>query len=1036
MRMRIVCRSIVLALICLTLLPAAARAQSAIAGVVKDATSAVLPGVTVEAASPALIEKARTVVTDSSGEYKIIDLRPGTYTLTFTLNGFATVRREAIELPSNFTATINADLRVGAVEETITVTSASPMVDVSTNSRAQVLPRDVLDAVPTSHTIQSVGQLIVGVTLTAPDVGGSQAMQQTYFTVHGLGAAQTSVLMDGMIINGLQGDGAIQSYINEAGNQEMVYQTGGGTVDSPTAGVKINLVPREGGNQFHGSGFTGFESNGLQSNNLTPRLSNLGVKTVDRIGTYRDIDLTQGGPIMKDKLWVFGSARFFTVDKPIASTIVSDGTLAGIAACQAALAGKGGALCPQGVDPQHQYSGLVRLTWQASPRNKLSVYIDRIHKVRGAAMTPGDDRTTSSVVWNSPLYMTNAVKWTSTVTNKLLLEGGYSSNIERYNNLYQRGLEQPAGSILGARHVDSGAGLTWGASGTENGTYPDRYNAQASASYVTGSHNTKIGFQDSWGHFHQTGRANADLYQNYNQVAGVETGQTVTLYATPARWEDSLNANLGIYAQDIWTMKRLTLTIGGRWEHVSEQVNGQPAQSGRWANIPAFSTIRMPVWNSFSPRTAVVYDLRGDGKTALKFGFNRFESAATTTLASLYDPANGTAITVMLPWTDLNHDDIAQGTPGCVYLTPDCEINFASYPKNFGTISLSTPDPKLVRPYGLAYNTGVTHEILSGMAVSFDWFHTQAKQIIERNNILRPGTYANGTVTNSSYRPVTVFSPIDGTPITTYDVTAAAGTAVQNVDSNDPNLSQIYNGFEFNFNARLPHGVRIFGGTATDRTVSNTCSAAATNPNFLITIGGVNYCDQSKSHIPWRTQFKLAGTYPLPWWGLIVSGSYQGLPGYILGTQAITTGGSSTPNFTSFSGVAGMLTVTSSTRYTACPGNSASQGCVVGDLIAPGALSSLTVPLIPPNTQLTPRLNQLDFSIAKRITVGRFKFDPKIDIFNALNSDDYFTVRSTTYTLTAAGQQPTALNGSSGSYLLPGSILQGRIVRIAAVVNW
>ncbi|HEV3215421.1 MAG TPA: carboxypeptidase regulatory-like domain-containing protein, partial [Vicinamibacterales bacterium] len=497
MRNRIVGRSIVLVLACLTLLPAAARAQSEIAGVVRDATGAVLPGVTVEAASPALIEKSRTVVSDTSGEYKIIDLRPGTYAVTFTLNGFATVKRDGIELPSNFTATINAELRVGAVEETITVTSAAPMVDVATNSKAQVLPRDVLDAVPTAHTIQSVGQLVVGVTLTAPDVGGSQAMQQTYFTVHGLGAAQTSVLMDGMIINGLQGDGAIQSYINEAGNEEMVYQTGGGTVDSPTGGVKINLVPREGGNQFHGSSFTGFESSGLQSNNLTSRLTNLGVKSVDKIGTYRDIDLTQGGPIMKDKLWIFGSARFFTVDKPISNTFASDGTPAGIAACQAALAGKGGALCPQGVDPQHQYSGLARLTWQASPRNKLSVYVDRIHKARGAAMSPGDDQTTSSVVWNSPLYMTNAVKFTSTVTNRLLFEGGYSSNIERYNNLYQKGLEQPEGSILGARHVDSGAGLTWGVSGTQNGVYPDRYNAQASASYVTGSHNVKFGFQDS-----------------------------------------------------------------------------------------------------------------------------------------------------------------------------------------------------------------------------------------------------------------------------------------------------------------------------------------------------------------------------------------------------------------------------------------------------------------------------------------------------------------------------------------------------------
>ena len=247
------------ALGCLAL-PATARAQSAFAGVVKDATGAVLPGVTVEASSPALIEKVRSVTTDANGLYRIENLRPGTYTITFNLPGFSAVKRDGVELPSNFTSTINADLKVGAMEETVTVSGQSPVVDVQSNSKAQVLSREVLDAVPTSHTIQGVGQLVVGVTLTAPDVGGSQAMQQTYFTVHGLGAAQTSLMMDGMIINGLQGDGAIQTYTNDAGNQEMVYQTGGGTVDSPTGGVKINMIPREGGNRFSGSLFQGYET--------------------------------------------------------------------------------------------------------------------------------------------------------------------------------------------------------------------------------------------------------------------------------------------------------------------------------------------------------------------------------------------------------------------------------------------------------------------------------------------------------------------------------------------------------------------------------------------------------------------------------------------------------------------------------------------------------------------------------------------------------------------------------------------------------
>jgi hypothetical protein len=273
------------------------------------------------------------------------------------------------------------------------------VVDVQTNTKAQILPRDVLDAVPTAHTIQSVGQLIVGVSLTAPDVGGSQAMQQTYFSVHGSGATSTTLLMDGLIINGLQGDGAIQSYLNDAGNQEMVYQTGGGSAESATSGLKLSMVPREGGNRFSGSVFLGVEN--WQSDNFTQFLKDSGVTSVDKIGTYHDLDVTEGGPIKKDRLWFFGSGRLFTVNKPIASTVKSDGTLAGLVACRA-----NPGSCPQGIDDQTINSALARFTWQISPRNKLAAYMDRIHKTRAAAMSPGDDQTTTAVVWDSPMYMT------------------------------------------------------------------------------------------------------------------------------------------------------------------------------------------------------------------------------------------------------------------------------------------------------------------------------------------------------------------------------------------------------------------------------------------------------------------------------------------------------------------------------------------------------------------------------------------------------------------------------------------------------
>ncbi|MBW8861653.1 MAG: hypothetical protein JF601_04665, partial [Acidobacteria bacterium] len=360
------------------------------------------------------------------------------------------------------------------------------------------------------------------------------------------------------------------------------------------------MIPKEGGNRFSGSLFQGFESSSLQSNNLTDHLASLGVKLVDKIGTYDDTNATLGGPIAKDKLWYFGSVRLFTVNKPIGNTYVSDGTRNGIIACANALAGRGGSLCDQGVDPQHQYSGLIRMTWQASPRNKLSGYYDRIHKVRGAAMSAGDDQTTSSVVWNSPLYTTNMIKYTSTVSSKLLVEGGFSSNIERYNNLYPAGIAKERGTpewFATARHSVDGGASTNTASTAEYGSYPDRYNAQASASYVTGSHAFKVGFQDSWGPYNQNLNANADLYQNYvTNAQGIPAPSTVTLLATPSHWQDRLNANLGIYGQDVMTFKRATITLGGRFEYISEKITGQNAQVGRLVNIPAFGDQQMPIW--------------------------------------------------------------------------------------------------------------------------------------------------------------------------------------------------------------------------------------------------------------------------------------------------------------------------------------------------------------------------------------------------------------------------------------------------------
>jgi hypothetical protein len=314
------------------------------------------------------------------------------------------------------------------------VSGLSPTVDVQSTTKAQVLNREALDAIPTGRTIQAMGQIITGVSLNIPDVGGSRAMQQTYMSAHGLGASQTTVQVDGLMVNGLDGDGAVQNYFNSSMSQEMVYTTSGASADVSGGGVRLNMIPRDGGNRTSGSIFSGYQTKGFQTDNLTQALKDRGLRSTDGIDQLYNVEAAMGGPIKKDKVWYFMSARTFHLD-----TLPADVFLASGPATPTAAPPRG---TEPGVDPQSINSAQARITWQISPKNKFSIYNDRLGKDRGSAMTAGLDPATASIVWTSPIYTTGSAKITSTLTNKLLLEGGVSFNYERYNNLYQPGIEQ------------------------------------------------------------------------------------------------------------------------------------------------------------------------------------------------------------------------------------------------------------------------------------------------------------------------------------------------------------------------------------------------------------------------------------------------------------------------------------------------------------------------------------------------------------------------------------------------------------------
>jgi hypothetical protein len=296
----------------LTCFPSVSAAQSAgtIAGAVRDSTGAVLPGVTVEATSPALIEKVRTAVTDEQGNYKIVDLRPGVYTVAFTLTGFSSLKREGIELSAGFTATVNADLSVGAVAETLTVSGATPIVDVQNATQQTVLSRTVVDTLPAGRAFYDLAVLVPGVTTTHQDVGGG-AVYPASLAVHGSRPGEMPSLLDGLRYNNasyLSGGGATLYRVNPVTIEELIIEVSGTSAEIDVSGVRANIIPKNGGNDVHGTAYTNYTNHDFQGSNLTPALK-AQVGSVPQLQQSVDAGSGIGGPIKRDALWYFVSAR-------------------------------------------------------------------------------------------------------------------------------------------------------------------------------------------------------------------------------------------------------------------------------------------------------------------------------------------------------------------------------------------------------------------------------------------------------------------------------------------------------------------------------------------------------------------------------------------------------------------------------------------------------------------------------------------------------------------------------------------------------
>ncbi len=986
----------------LLLAPAAALAQG-ISGTVSDNTGGVLPGVTVTAASPALIEGQRVAITDSQGLYSIVDLRPGVYTVTFGLPGFSTIIREGIELTTGFTANVDSAMAVGGIEETITVTGAAPVVDVQNVRRQTLVTDEVLSTLPmsTKH-VNNLVTLTPGFTGLA-DVGGRYT-SQVGGEYHG--KAGTKVAMDGMGVENSFGNSSYQ--INAAAVQEMVLQTTGISADTNADGAVVNVIPKEGGNTFSGilAGF--FANDSMEGQNLTPELQEKGLDTANETLKMWDQSISLGGPIKRDKLWFFFAGRSWGFSRKHAGVYWNQSTFPG-----APDTGQPRYLTPPGAErqvvnfipyvdqPDNRFSGrlewydsyLSRVTWQAAENHKFNMTYDEQRACNCGSTNASSMQESSSGYRFDPNRLIQ-FSWTSTQTSRLLLEAGGAMAISQWNSFLMPGVE--------ADHVqvtDTGLGINYGnyawLRGDPNNT--DRYSQRFSVSYVTGSHNFKAGIQAE------------QLVDNVYLVRGGGNVQyrfnngvpnRITQWSTPYLQRDRAR-DLGIYAQDQWTIDRLSLNLGVRFDSLygyspQQDLPGEPHATNPWGDFARLNPwlgrrsydARMgtPSWKDINPRLGVAYDLFGNGRTALKGSLGRYVAKIGTEITNANNPIVRSVNNTNRSWNDANLNYV-----------PDCDLgNFAANGEcgaidnnNFGQLNPNAVqwDPDVLnglRDSNWDMSAEIQQELVQGLSMTVGYYFNNAGYSQETNSKNRRTD--NQAVTPDDYSPYCITAPRNpGLPggggneiCGLYDLNPDKFGQVDNIITRTTYFgsdSRQNHFFNVTFDGRIGNGIQFGGGIDTGKSIEDQCFTIDSPQDML-------HC-RVVTPFKAQTQYKAFGSIPLPG-DLFISAAYQNLSGPAYDANLFI-------------------------------GNDAVMG-----LGRPLSAGFAVVPLVAPQMLFEERISRLDFRLSKIINYRRLRFQINLDAYNLMNTSDVRTVNSS--------------YGSRWGY--PNSIIDPRLVQIGGQIDF
>ncbi|MGE0813351.1 MAG: carboxypeptidase regulatory-like domain-containing protein [Vicinamibacterales bacterium] len=752
-----------------------ASSTGSISGEVKDAQGGVLPGVTVTATSPAQIGTL-TAVTNEAGIYRFPAVPPGEYSLNYELAGFGPVKRDGVRITLGFNAQVNVTLSVASLNETITVSGQSPVIDTSATRLQTNYDQERLASIPNARDMWSLLATTPSVTLNRVDVGGATMGTQTTYFAYGY-SGQNRPLVEG--INTTEGTSAAGFYLDYGSFEEVFIGAAANSAEMPNPGVLTQFVSKSGGNNPSVSFYYDMEDDGLQSRNLAadqviPSAGAVIRPDGNRLASYKNTNIGIGGPVLRDKIWGFGAfldQRNSVAAPPSGSFL--DGT-------------------PFNTKLRN-YTG--KLTYQMNQNNKFIGYLQY-----GTKTQP--NRTDSSNRLGAPVHITAAStvlqdspswvykgEWNGTINQNMFAE------VRAGQFGYNFGLDSNTGDTryesLTTNQV-LGGGRDWELRRRRN-----QFTGSLSYfkdNFLGGSHNVKVGGE----YLDESGETLWNQAYANNVIHFVNGDLTGPLSAvTPASVRlqnnaDSLNAlaTSSAFVTDTWTVNRLTVNAGVRFDRYRVWLPEQSLAAGRFAEAQTFpERSSIVTFNHLVPRLGLSYDLFGDGKTVVKANAGRFYFNTGVNLADALNPNTANQYSDYV-WNDLNGDRVFQ--PG----------EQGALETRFGGSSNVSLSPDLQNAYTDEFSTFVERSVMADLGVRVGYVYKKDKNGWQQVNSLRPFSAYNVPVTVVDPGPDGVTGSADDRSVSALNLDPALLSASNQLVTNIDGYEGTYKTLEFSANKR------------------------------------------------------------------------------------------------------------------------------------------------------------------------------------------------------------------------------------------